>query len=331
MQPGELNKAISAGKIPNLLCLYGEEDYFVARALEQIERVVISPEMREFNYQQVYGKELDGSRVYDYARTFPVFARQRLIVIRRIDEASTVELERLQPYITDAVPETVLIITAEKVDARRKFYQQFKKHGQLVEFKRLYENRLPDFVRERSREFGFKMTEEAMARFCRRVGTNLYEVTAEMEKLAAFLGERDLADGADIDAVISDTRTESIFALTDAVGARNEQVAITLLHRILADGTAPLAALAMLVRHFRQLWKIQELLVQGVSRNEIPRTIGINPYFLDNLLTQARRFEREEFCVLFNDFVATDLALKSSGSRPDVLLERLLLKIVSKR
>jgi DNA polymerase-3 subunit delta len=329
MQPGELSKAIASGKIPNLLCLYGEENYFISRALEDIERAIISPDMREFNYQQVYGKGFEGARLRDDARTLPVFAAQRMIVIRRIDEASAAELERLQPYLKEAVPETILVATAEKIDGRRKFYQDFKKHGQMVEFKKLYENKLPGFVQQRAKECGFELTDDAMSRFCRRVGTNLQEVAAELEKLAAFLGDKNLADVSDIDAVISNTRIESIFGLTDAVGARDAGKAIGMLHRILEDGTAPLAALAMLVRHFRQLWKASELLTQGVSRKEMPRAIGVNPYFLDGLLAQARRFERHEYRMAFDNFVETDLALKSSGSKPAILLERLLLAIVN--
>jgi hypothetical protein len=66
------------------------------------------------------------------------------------------------------------------------------------------------------------LTEDALALFCRRVGSNLQEVHGELTKLFAYLGERTLADAADVAAVVSDTRVDSIFDLTNALGGREK-------------------------------------------------------------------------------------------------------------
>ena len=98
---------------------------------------------------------------------------------------------------------------------------------------------------EQARDAGRAFTEEGLALFCRRVGSNLQDVHGELVKLFAYLGERPLADVEDVTAIVSDSRVDSIFDLTNALGQGNPGEALRLLGRILEEGVAPLLVLAM--------------------------------------------------------------------------------------
>ena len=69
-----------------------------------------------------------------------------------------------------------------------------KKNGELVEFKQLYDNQIPAFVKEQVVAAGFRMTEAAMAEFSRRSGTNLQEIVGELEKLLQYVGDSQVVD-----------------------------------------------------------------------------------------------------------------------------------------
>ncbi len=168
-----------------------------------------------------------------------------------------------------------------------------------------------------------------MALFCRRVGGDLQEVVGELEKLSIYLGERTLADVADVVAIVSDSRIDSIFDLTNALGAGEAATALRLLGRSLDEGEAPLKILTMLVRHFRQLWLTRELIDRGGGSRDVAVRLKINPYFVDSLVKQARRFTPEDYLRAFELFLATDLGIKSSGAHPSALLERLVLTIAA--
>lgn len=323
----ELQNILQAGTVPGLILLYGQESFFVEKGMLAVRDAVVTPENRDFNLTQFYGKDFVPNDVVEQARTFPVFAERRLVMIKNIHESRAEQLETLLDYVEDPVPETVLLLTAEKIDARRKIFQLFKKNGVSIEFKKIYENQLPSFVRDLAKSSNLSLTAGALKLFCKRVGTNLAEVQGEMEKLVGYLGERDLADEADVAAIVSDTRIESIFDLTDAMGRGDRSTALTLLDRLLAEGQAPLMILAMMTRHFRQMWKISELLSQKVPQSELPRRVGASPYFLKGLMQQATRFDHRQYRQVFNRFLETDLALKSSGGEPRMQLEQLLLEI----
>lgn len=329
MKPAELTKAIDSGNVPVLLYLYGEETFLLEKALRRLKDRLVPPDARDFNLVVLDGREVSGAEIVDHARTLPVFAPHRLVVVNDSQHLKAESLETLRDYIKDPVAETTLVFVADKVDKRRKFFQEFGKKGELVEFKGLYDNQLPAFVKNQAKELGISFTEDALQRFCRRVGTNLAEVHGEMVKLGTYLGERDLVDVEDVTAIVSDSRVESIFELTNAVGRRRSGEALRLLQRMLDDGTAPLLILSMLVRHFRQLWKARELQKQGAQRNTLPRSLGVNPYFLDGILAQSRQFSDAECRRAFDVFLEADMALKSSGAHAAAILEKVLLQLVA--
>jgi DNA polymerase-3 subunit delta len=322
----QFSQAVRADRIPAQLLLHGEEGYLVEQAVRMVMAAVVPAESRDFNLSVVYGRDLRAHDLADQARTLPVFARRRLVVIRNVHEAPADQLEAFTAYLTEPAPETVLLATATSVDKRRRFFQQFAQSGEIIEFRRLYDNQLPQFIRDRAKEAGRTFTAPALQLFCRRVGNNLAEVMGELDKLISYAGDARFFEEADVAAVVADTRVESVFTLTDALGHGDRAEALRLLNRLIDDGQPPLLLLSMLVRHFRQLWKAQQLLEQGVAHKELPRRIGINPYFLGGLLEQARRWSSRQLGDAFPRFLDVDLALKSGGD-PRAHLERLVLEL----
>jgi len=326
--PAELFRRLREGHCPAVIYLYGEEEFLLEQCLERLEETLIAPQDRDFNLNLHYGREVKARALVDTLLTYPVFAQRRLVILRDAQHLNAADLDILGAYVDKPAAESVLLCTADKIDGRRKLFQTIKKKHALIEFKPLYENKIPGFVREQLRGLGFDMTEQAMVLFCRRSGTNLREINAELIKLGAYLGKGDLADVADVEAVVSDTRADSVFALTDAIGGRNRSASIRLLNRMLDEGEAALKILTMIVRHYRQLWMVGELTAQRASRGDIAKHLRINPFFLDGLLAQAGRLDRRDCRRAFELFIETDLALKSSGANPRALMEQLVLRLL---
>ncbi len=327
MTSAELFRALDKKEVPSLLFLYGEEGFLIEKCWRLILDILLPPADRDFNFDQFSARQARTEEILDQARTLPVFAGRRLVLVKDAQHFSADELELFLPYLRDPVPETVLVFVAEKIDGRRKFFQDFKKFGELVEFKKLYDNQIPGFIREQARQSRYSLTDEALALFCRRVGNDLQEIQGELTKLFAYLGDRPLADVDDVRTIVSDTRIDSVFALNDALGGRRHGDAQRLLGRILDDGSAPLMVLTMIVRHFRQLWKCRESLEQGTAERELPKLLGVAPFFIKGLLEQSRNFTSLRYRELFELFLETDFSLKSSGAHPNVLLTGLVTEI----
>jgi len=328
MDAAALHSAIDSRRLPPVVYLFGAETYLRDRALAQIRQGYVDPATADFNLDVIEGGGVRAQALVDMANALPTFADMRLVVVREADKIPAAELESLIPYLKDPSPTTLLVLAGDKVDRRKKFFQELKKHGALVEFKELYENQIPAFVREQAARNGMRMTESAMALFCRRVGTSLQEISAELIKLSTYLGGRELADEGDVAEIVAETRAESVFKLTDAIGEKRIGDVVRLSRKLLEDGEAPLMIVAMVTRFYRQLWSAHEMQKQNLGKSEMARQIGINPYFLDGLLRQARTTSSAECRRAFELLLHTDLALKSSGAHPSALLDQLLLGLL---
>lgn len=327
MTVAELDRAIDDGLFPPLLFLYGEEQFLLERALKHLLDKALPDEARDFNLTVFHHKEFTAAKLLDAVRTYPVFFPRRVVIVKNAHQIPAAELEGVQSYLSHPLPETLLVFVGEKIDARRKFFIDFKKYGELLEFKKLYDNQLPAAIRDLARQSGLSLTDGAMTLFCRRVGANLQEVQTELVKLGLYLGGNKLADIADVEAVVTGNRQETVFALNDAIGDRLSSQAVELVGRILDEGVPALLILTMVTRHMRNLCKIGEMVSQKRSRSEMAKTAGVNPYFLDALIRQSRNFSGMQMRRAFERLLVTDLALKSAGAHPAAMLEGLVLAL----
>jgi len=325
----EFVHAIDTGQIRSVYYLYGDEPYLMEKCIRQIQERLVTPDMRDFNLNVFYGTEAKGDEIAEAAATLPMFADWRVVVVKKADALSASSLEALSSYVCNPSPSTCLVLQGEKIDQRRKFFAEIRKNGELVEFKRLYENQLAAFIRGEASLRGKKIEPAAAEMLIYLVGNNLQELVSELEKAIIYVGADAEIKVSHVRSVVSDTRVNSVFELTDALGEKKLEKALRSLVTLLDDGEAPLLVLAMIARHFRQLWKVRELLDKRTPSQEIGKAAGIHPYFLKGILAQATNFSVAELHEIFKKIFEIDGALKTGGAKASVLLEKLLLEVCS--
>lgn len=330
MKPEEFEKEVREGDIGPLYYIYGDEPYLVERGVKRLLARAVSPDFREFNLTVFYGGEAKGEEIAEAALTLPMFAERRVVLVKKSGALSAAALDTLSGYAQNPSPSTCLIFQGEKIDQRKKFFLDLKKNGRLVEYKRPYENQLGPFIRDEAATHGKRVEPAAVEMLAYFVGNNLQDLAAQMEKVAMYVGERETIRVADIREAVSDTKVDSVFDLANALGERNLGRSLRNLQTILRDGEAPLMVLAMVTRHFRQLWRVKELAGKKASSQEISKAAGVHPYFIRSVMEQSAGYSLAEFRIIFERFFATDLALKTSGGKPVDLLERLVLEICGK-
>jgi DNA polymerase-3 subunit delta len=331
MKPDEFTKAIERGDSGPLYYLCGDEGYLMERAVKKLLDRLVPADMRDFNLNVFYGNETSGEVIAASAQTLPMFADRRAVVVKNADKLSASSLEVLLTYVQDPCPTTCLIFQGEKIDQRKKFFTEFKKMGEVVEFRRLYENQLPVFLRNEASSIGKKFQPAAAEMLLYLSGNNLRELVSQIEKAALHAGERDTIEVADVKAVVSDTKVDTVFELANSIGEKNMNKALKSLHTLLGDGEAPLLILAVLSRHFRQIWRVRELLDKNAPPQEIGKMAGINPYFLQGIIRQAKNYAVRELKEVFEKFFRLDLALKSGGGKPSLLLEQLVMEFCKRQ
>ena len=313
MTPQELETSIRNGKPPSLCYFYGEESFLIERITRQLLDKVIDPALKDFNFNVFFGNESKGVDIVDVAQTLPMFADQRAVLVKRAELLKADALDILLDYIRKPAETTCMIFNGLKIDQRKKFFLELKKRGALVEYKRLYDNKLSGFILAESLVHGKPMEPAAADLLSFLIGNNLQELSSQIEKLALYAGVRAKITLDDVRAVASNSKAFTVFELARFLGARDMRNALISLDTLFRNGEEAPMMLGALARHFRQLWKVREMLELKASQSDISRELGINAYFLSDYLRQARNFEREELRDIFDELYRCDVSSKTGG------------------
>jgi DNA polymerase-3 subunit delta len=317
----------SAPTLP-LVYLCGDERFLVDRALEMIKAAMLVPATKDFNYEVLHGKEAGVARILACARTLPMMAPRRLIVVRDADALSADELGQLSGYIASPAPETCLCMLAEKADLRLKFFTLWKKHGMLLKLDPLSERQLPSFVEAEARRLKVKLEPGAAGRIAEEIGSDLGQIVDALERLACYVADGAPIRIADVEEVVAATRQHSVFELIDAVGGGNRPEALRLLSGMLALREPALRLLAMLGRHVRQLWQTCDLMTHGTrGPGEVASALGVPPFVASRLLEQARRLDSRRVNRMHEAIYQTDRTLKLSKLEDERIMEQLILHL----
>ncbi len=213
MTAQEFETALNKGTFPALSYLYGEETFLIERSVRQLLERAIDPSLKDFNLNVFYGNETKGVEILDAAQTLPMFAERRAVLVKRADALKEDVLDSLLPYIRNPAATTCLVFTGAKIDQRKKFFLELKKQGCLVEFKRLYDNKLSSFIQSEAIAQGKTIDPAAAALLSLLIGNNLQELSSQVEKLAVYCGARPRVTVEDVRTIASSSKAFTAFEL----------------------------------------------------------------------------------------------------------------------
>lgn len=313
MTPQEFEKSISKGLIPPVCYLYGEESFLVERAARMLLDKAIDHSLKDFNLNVYFGNESKGVDIVDSAQTLPMFAERRAVIVKRAEQLKAEALEALLPYIQNPATSTCLLLTGTKIDQRKKFFLELKKHGELVEYKRIYDNKLTAFIQSEALSHGKPIDSAAAELLAALIGNNLQELSSQIEKLLVYAGKQARISVDDVRTMASSSKAFTAFELARYLGLRDLHNSVRSLDALFLNGEEAPMILGALTQHFRKLWRVRELLDARKSDADIGRELNIHTFFLGETVRQARNFSRSELKRIFDEFYRCDLASKSGG------------------
>lgn len=331
-------KKIARAKEPApIYYLYGEESYLLDRAVEALIKLAAPQGTNDFNYDAFHGKDTTGDQLRAACETLPfLMSARRVVVLRDLQEMDLRQLEAMADYFTNPSPKTCLILhamTAQKsVDGRKGIVRKLKKAAEVCEFRTFYQEDAERFVSKQANDRGMQLDRGAVAYLTQAVGIRLADLDQALEKLDLYLGASDEARRVDAEVIgelIAETKVNSVFDLTDALGDKDTEQALKILDQMLLSGEAPIMINQMIARHFRILSKLQDPSLRNAGRNERARAAGVSPYFLKDYERHTRKFSADRVEALLERLVDVDFSLKSSRLDDRIIVEKLLLEIVT--
>lgn len=233
-------------------------------------------------------------------------------------------------------PGNILILTAETVDKRQRFFTYCKKAGTTIDCTVASGNTsaalkeqmdvVQEQLRNTLRHFDKTMTTDVVKMFIDRVGCHPIAIVNEAEKLAIHAGDQQAIKAEDIEQLIGQTREDALFELTEALSNKQAARTLNMLKRIQDNGVHPLAILATLRNFIRKLLQIRVI----QSDNSVPWQKNISAQqFQNTYLPKLKENEAWNEFTKGHPFALYKNFLRAAEYSPTSLKQQLSLTLQS--
>lgn len=322
----------------------GEDDYSLRQALEEIKKSIGDADALMTNTTVLDGRSVTPEQLRGACDTMPFLAEKRLVIIEGL-------LERFEPKVKTgrkkasrqaAPPEehraiaeaikkvpsfTELVLIGGKIKAGNPLLRELSTVTGVRNFQPLYQNQLSQWVERRVKEAGGSISPQALILLVRFVGNDLWSMANEVDKLVLFAGDRRIEE-ADVKAVVSSAREDSVFSMVDAVLEFRAGTAQAMLQQLFRQGEAPAQLLVMLSRQVRIILQVREMRAQGKSRGDIQTRLGLNSEFLlRKAWEQADKYSPSRLRELYHRLLETDISIKTGRMDGEIALDILVTEL----
>jgi DNA polymerase III delta subunit len=325
--PAAVRHQIAQGKPDPVYLIVGDDEAEMSRLAGDFAGAV-EDALRAFNTERLYAGErgVTPLAIVESARMLPMMADRRVVVVLRAERMLKPkrrgkgpaaeaggdgaeppgELDALEAYVKDPVPQTTLVLVASDVDRARKVYKAMQKHATIVECWGLKPGRdarvdlrdvarmAEQLVRKAVADAGQQIDPAAARLVAERAGTDIARLRGDVERLLLFTVGTTRITLDDARQIVSAETAQDDWAVTNAIGRGDAREALRQLALALDAGGVPYAILGQIA------WFVRERL-PGTDPRRVPAAM--------------------------ESLFRTDLDLKSSGGEPRVLLERLVVEL----
>lgn len=323
-----LNEDLKTGQFKQIYLLFGEEGYLKRQYKNRLTKAML-PEGDTMNYACYEGKGIDLREVIDLAETMPFFAERRLIVFENSGFFKSGGTE-LADYVKELPETTSFLFVENEVDKRSKLYKAVKAKGRAVELGFQDEATLKRWVAGLVKKENKQMPDQTIVYFLNKTGTDMENITKELEKLYCYALERDAITKEDVDAVCITQISNHIFDMVDAVAQKNQRKALELYYDLLALKEPPMRILFLLIRQYRILHQVKGLLKVGYGRKEIASKAGLHPFVAGKYMDLAKRFPAAGLRAVMEEGAELEQSVKTGKLTDNLAVELFLVKHSSK-
>ena len=295
-----LRKQLASGDVGPLYVLVGDDDTEKSAVAAEFGDLV-DEGLRAFNLDRFYGGDTRVDTVLEAANTLPMMVPRRVVVVleaekllapKRESKAADEDQARLEAFIAAPAPSSTVVFVCGALDLRRRVVKLLLKEAQVVNCGTVETEADADmWVKTRAARDKINLDPAASRALVQRAGLDVVRLRAGLERVALYaMGESRITVEDVRAAVPAGPEAQADFGIANAIKNRDAREALKQLALAL-DG-------------------------------------GAVPYFvLGQLRTAAERLPAARLKAGIDAVFRTDIALKSSGGDPRILLERLVVEL----
>ena len=329
MTPDKLILQISKGQIEPFYFLYGPEIFYQTEIIQTLIKQWITDDNRDFNLETFDAQESTVNHWLGSAKTLSFLGGIKLVIVRNLHDAipQDKEAQGLIDYAENPIPEACLVVTSNKVDRKRKLFKILTGLKTAIACEAPKENELINWLRKRAEESNYSLSSNAARVLINRVGARPGILAKELEKTLLYAGANKSISEKDVAEVVGESKTENVFALTEALKTKNPETALRLLNNQINHGEEPIKILGTIAWQFRMIWEVKHYQKKNLPSGQIAKSMGANPYVVDKALQHTGRFSTKQLRTGYLELAKADRSLKSTSQDPLAVMQTLVLNL----
>ena len=329
MTPDKLLLQISKGQIEPFYFLYGPEIFYQTEIIQTLIKQWITDDNRDFNLETFDAQESTVNHWLGSAKTLSFLGGIKLVIVRNLHDAipQDKEAQGLIDYAENPIPEACLVVTSNKVDRKRKLFKILTGLKTAIACEAPKENELINWLRKRAEESNYSLSSNAARVLINRVGARPGILAKELEKTLLYAGANKSISEKDVAEVVGESKTENVFALTEALKTKNPETALRLLNNQINHGEEPIKILGTIAWQFRMIWEVKHYQKKNLPSGQIAKIMGANPYVVDKALQHTGRFSTKQLRTGYLELAKADRSLKSTSQDPLAVMQTLVLNL----
>jgi len=355
--------------------IVGSDESEVKRVAAELASNLTPPAAGDFGLEVIDGAsdnaDQAGARVrstIEALQTLPFFGDTKVVWLKNVNflgddqkaRSATVQsaLEELSELVDGGFgPGITLLISAIDVDKRRSFYKTLVKRAEVQVFDRLdsgrsgWEEEALEMVQQRAQKRKLQFDENALDLFVLLTGGDTRQIDNELEKIDTFLGKDRGVNAELVRELVPLSRAGVIFELGNALAARDLELSLKLVRRLLDQGESAIGILLVaIVPTIRNLLLAKDLMeryrlplphspfqfISAINRlppeatDHLPRKKdgSVNAYGLGIAAQQARRFETNQLIRAMRACLEANIQLVTTQLDHELILTEVVVKLL---
>ena len=295
-----LRKQLAAGETDPLYMLVGADDLEKSAVASEFAEMV-EEDLRPFNVERIYGGEAKVDQLIDAASTLPMMATRRVVVVaeaekllipKRESKAADADQERLEAFIESPPSHATVVFVCGPLDLRRRLIKLLLKAAHVVDCGTIEsEADAQRWVKARAAREKVTLEPAAAAELVARGGLDIQRLRAGLDRVTLYAMGQTAVTADDVrQAVTAGPEAQADWGIANAIQRNDVREALRELGLAFESGDVA----------FKILGQIR---------------------------IAAEKLSGPRLRPAMNALLRTDVALKSSGGDPRILLERLVVEM----
>ena len=336
----QIEKSLQAGKYAPVYLLCGEEAYYIDRISDFIENNILDEAAKAFDLTVIYGRDLQGldiAQAVSAARGFAMFGGQKIVIVK---EAQTIKKwEALSLYLDNPQSSTILVICYKygTPDKRTAWWKKVDKLGAVMVSERLRDYKVEEWIRsylaDRIKASNEVLTIDPVVPklLSDALGSDLSAIVSAVDKL--MLGHQtgqNKIDAALVERNIGISKDFNVFELQDALIKGDVVKANRITQYFASSKDHPMQKELGIIYNFFANLMIYHYL-DDKNERVAAQVLGVNPFFVKDYATAARRFSAgKTFKIIgyFREIDARSKGIDNPSAKDEDLWKELIYRIL---